>query len=312
MEDFANPNHNERYNSVMANFGMHNMQSFATAPGIFGELKTFLDLDMGLFLPFEVDDYYGLGEVVDASPPPSSSLYNVLGEPVMDTEMHAVDNNALVRTDTHNVISNYVVEYPESPNGVPDVEEPLPYSNANFNVNINLTVNINVNVEYPCCFRSEDPQNEPKVEEVFTQNAWEAGQNQQKCMKGKEKVLENYAFNKDGLLSKEAIHIDSGRLTAVSKSFGKSEINLEAEIFEGIFAKDVLNCAVRGTLDTLLSNVNPPKSKFKGIKIVDKEIQAEHFWSSTQRDLMDSDDALVERALYDQAVMGRMDSMSQV
>lgn len=68
--------------------------------------------------------------------------------------------------------------------------------------------------------------------------------------KGMKKVLANYTFNNNGLLSHEAIKIlDEGTLTSLSKVFKGPVIDLDAEIFHGVFAKDVLECAVTGKLN---------------------------------------------------------------
>lgn len=74
--------------------------------------------------------------------------------------------------------------------------------------------------------------------------------------KGKEKVLVCYTFNNDGQLSQEAIEIlDSGSLIPLSNVFKGPVINLKAEVFQGIYAKDVLESAVTGTLDQLVKRM---------------------------------------------------------
>lgn len=78
------------------------------------------------------------------------------------------------------------------------------------------------------------------------------------------------------MLSKEAINIiDNGHLLSVSKCFGKSLIDLDGEIFEGVYAKYILDCAVRGSLDKLLGSVHNSKVKAKGIRIIDLEVNVE-------------------------------------
>ncbi|KAK1357377.1 hypothetical protein POM88_050633 [Heracleum sosnowskyi] len=91
--------------------------------------------------------------------------------------------------------------------------------------------------------------------------------------KGKEKVLSGYAFNNDGLLSTEAMKIiDEGRLLPISKSFGKVILDLEEEIFDGVYAKDILDSAIKGTLESLMEKVAAPKQKSNSLKIKDKNI----------------------------------------
>ncbi|KAL8093409.1 hypothetical protein AgCh_035329 [Apium graveolens] len=53
----------------LAIYGMTHMKSFCKATGFFGNLATFLNRDMGRFLPFEVEDNFGLGEVFDVPSP---------------------------------------------------------------------------------------------------------------------------------------------------------------------------------------------------------------------------------------------------
>lgn len=58
----------------MAEYGLNNSSFFAEAPHIFGNLQHFLDRDMGLAMPFEIMDNFGLGEVVDADLPPPAPV----------------------------------------------------------------------------------------------------------------------------------------------------------------------------------------------------------------------------------------------
>lgn len=67
--------------------------------------------------------------------------------------------------------------------------------------------------------------------------------------KGEEKDFPNYSFNNNGLLSHEVIRIlDGGFLAPISKVFKGDVINLEEQLFDGVFAKDILECAVNGDL----------------------------------------------------------------
>ncbi|KAK1401873.1 hypothetical protein POM88_001478 [Heracleum sosnowskyi] len=87
--------------------------------------------------------------------------------------------------------------------------------------------------------------------------------------KGKEKILTNYAFNSDGLLSQEAIRIlDSGELLGISKVFGKPVLDLEKEI-AGVQVKDILNAVVLGNVEAIKKVMNQSKKKLECIKIAD-------------------------------------------
>lgn len=69
-------------------------------------------------------------------------------------------------------------------------------------------------------------------------------------------MLQGYAFNNDGLLTPEAIRIlDSGCLTSISALFGKTQIDMEEKVFDGVFAKDLLHSTVTRELDELLAKV---------------------------------------------------------
>ncbi|KAK1376106.1 hypothetical protein POM88_032299 [Heracleum sosnowskyi] len=131
--------------------------------------------------------------------------------------------------------------------------------------------------------------------------------NAQYSKKGKEKVLSGYAFNEDGLLSSEVIKIiDSGKLKSVSKAFGKTVLDMDREIFEGVFVKDVLDSAIKGTLDDLLSQVQPKKPKQKALKIGTDtnvsqaaEIQGcARLAEDPHMELMEVEEVMIEMALY--------------
>ncbi|WOH09190.1 hypothetical protein DCAR_0728645 [Daucus carota subsp. sativus] len=67
------PQHMNATAKYMAEYGLRHMTCFAEAPGIFGDLKYYLERDMGLVLPSPIHELvpnFGEGEVEDASPPP--------------------------------------------------------------------------------------------------------------------------------------------------------------------------------------------------------------------------------------------------
>ncbi|KAL1824246.1 hypothetical protein ACET3Z_011024 [Daucus carota] len=74
--------------------------------------------------------------------------------------------------------------------------------------------------------------------------------------KGKDKVLAHYAFGNNGALRPEAVKIiDSGKLTCYSDEFAKKVINLDAVVGNGIYAKDVLHHALKGTLQKIIKRL---------------------------------------------------------
>lgn len=106
--------------------------------------------------------------------------------------------------------------------------------------------------------------------------------------KEKNQVLENFASNWDGLLSPSAIRIlDSGCLVPISKVFKKTVVDMEEKIFKGVCVKDVLDNAVKGTLDVILEKMGKNSTGSKGIKIED----------------MDNKDAVVENLLTEPGFM---------
>lgn len=67
--------------------------------------------------------------------------------------------------------------------------------------------------------------------------------------KGKEKVLQGYSFNEDGLLSQETTKVlDSGVLSQIAKGFSKEVVDLDEYVCKGVQLKDILENAICGTL----------------------------------------------------------------
>ncbi|KAL1826922.1 hypothetical protein ACET3Z_005334 [Daucus carota] len=77
----------------------------------------------------------------------------------------------------------------------------------------------------------------------------ECGCSMVKHNQGKVTGYEAYAFYDDGAFSRRAIEVlDSGALLHFAPSFGEAELNLEAHVKNGFFAKDILHHACLGTL----------------------------------------------------------------
>lgn len=75
-------------------------------------------------------------------------------------------------------------------------------------------------------------------------------------IKGKGREHSKYAFTHNGLLTQQALQIlEEDRLIPISKVFESSLVNLDKEIFLGIFARDIPDSAVRGTLHTLMESL---------------------------------------------------------
>ncbi|KAK1359575.1 hypothetical protein POM88_044049 [Heracleum sosnowskyi] len=91
--------------------------------------------------------------------------------------------------------------------------------------------------------------------------------------KGKGKLLKSYVFNEEGLLSPDAIKIiDNGALTPISKEFGKTIINLDKELYEGIYARDVLESGLLGNLDYMLAAAKKRKKDQGALKIAEPSL----------------------------------------
>ncbi|WOG96850.1 hypothetical protein DCAR_0416188 [Daucus carota subsp. sativus] len=81
------------------------------------------------------------------------------------------------------------------------------------------------------------------------QEGWE----REKQRKGKGKLLEDYSFNKNGLLSKEAISLlNDQKLSALDSIFRGSEVDMESVVFGGVAVKEILHKALTGSLADLL------------------------------------------------------------
>ncbi|KAL8092632.1 hypothetical protein AgCh_034774 [Apium graveolens] len=86
--------------------------------------------------------------------------------------------------------------------------------------------------------------------------------------KGKEKVLAVYSFNENGPLCQKAIKIlDNRSMSFVSKVFDSDPLDLEAEIFEGIYTKDILEGPMVENLDLVLANAKPIKPRLSDVRI---------------------------------------------
>lgn len=134
--------------------------------------------------------------------------------------------------------------------------------------------------------------------------------------KGKSKVLAHYSFNNDGMLSQEAIKIlDEGYLGSISKLFLQKVIDLDSEIFDGIFAKDILEAAVNGKLADLLSTAklfanhsrlsgphqsDLPEQSTKKAKVNDFHLRPV---SASDMVLMDVEQVLLEMAPFEEEMM---------
>ncbi|KAK1394993.1 hypothetical protein POM88_014049 [Heracleum sosnowskyi] len=101
-----------------------------------------------------------------------------------------------------------------------------------------------------------------------------------------------YAFKEDGLLSSEAIKlIDSGKLKTISKAFGKTVLDMDKEIFAGVFVNDVLDSALK---DRKNPNV-PQAAEIKGCARLAEDPHME---------LMEVEETMTEMALDQELVCG--------
>lgn len=123
-------------------------------------------------------------------------------------------------------------------NTIPDLELPnvteslqVEAQERGFNSIPSFQININLNV---IIHASQEGPSIPTPNEQVSQ------------AKGKRKILASYIFNNDGLMSMEAINIiDAESLIPLAKCFQDPILDLEKEIFPGIFAKDILETAVK-------------------------------------------------------------------
>lgn len=232
-----------------------------------------------------MDQKFYLGEVVDAIPPSPDNPTSL----VLSIELEAVEAlHFLNQADFHSI---------------PQASRTTPVSNT-------LAIDLFPLPQLP---PSRDFLLKPIVSALCSE-------------KVKGKVLAHYAFNNDGLLCKEAIRIlDEGSLGRISKVFSKSVIDLDEEISNGIYAKDVLEAAVNGSLNVLLGTINSkkhslnssvlnlydlpqqseknPKQPLKPVGTVLDQLQAV---PNLDTDLMDVEQVLLEMAMFEEAVMNRL------
>lgn len=70
--------------------------------------------------------------------------------------------------------------------------------------------------------------------------------------KGKENILCDFSFNKDEIVSDEAIQLlDNGHLNVFSKSFKNPVLDMDEVIKEGICIKNMLHIIVSGIMHEL-------------------------------------------------------------
>ncbi|WOG87035.1 hypothetical protein DCAR_0206255 [Daucus carota subsp. sativus] len=71
--------------------------------------------------------------------------------------------------------------------------------------------------------------------------------------KGKDKVLEHFSFNENGVFAQKAVRImDEGKLSRFSPAFGSSVVNMNAAVGKEIYARDILHHAILGTLKAVI------------------------------------------------------------
>lgn len=91
----------------MAIYGMQNMTQFVKTPGVFGNLQHYLNRDMGLALPMEIAPNYGMGDIIDLTPPqsptsePDEEHIMMDADDVMTQEMGTVINQSQAEVETH-------------------------------------------------------------------------------------------------------------------------------------------------------------------------------------------------------------------
>ncbi|WOH16103.1 hypothetical protein DCAR_0935652 [Daucus carota subsp. sativus] len=71
--------------------------------------------------------------------------------------------------------------------------------------------------------------------------------------KGKNKVLEHFSFNENGVFGQKAIRImDKGKLGCYSSVFDNPEVNMNAAVGKEIYSRDILHHALLGTLKSVI------------------------------------------------------------
>ncbi|KAL1808091.1 hypothetical protein ACET3Z_025081 [Daucus carota] len=211
----------------MAHFGLLRRSQFAECPGLFGDLKFFLDRDMGLALPNPVGELlanFGDGEVIDGPPPPPPPP----PPPSCRKRKRSFPSYDLFDLDD-SPAQHFVAKeapYPLQFLVVPSFPHPLTQEHA--------TVGALLSV--PPVPAESGLTAPPPVD------------------KGKEKLYKDYSFSDNGIMSQKALKIlNSKELVKFADTFGMEVINLDAPVGRGLYAKDLLHHAVNGTLKEVSS-----------------------------------------------------------
>ena len=118
------------------------------------------------------------------------------------------------------------------------------------------------------------------------------------AIKGKEKIYAHFSFNDAGALHPKAVKlIDDGKLVRFSGEFSKQVINLDAEVGNGVFARDVLHHAMLGTMHAIIPKLHVPKKlvnleDFKGLMSVEEVLELTGFAPSSAFPQTSADDGI--------------------
>lgn len=193
----------DEHNSVatfLANHGLSNIPSFTEISGYFGNLYELIRLDMG-WGPLS---------------PSFDPLQNCCRGEIININEHSISPQ---QSEASAEGFSIPCRSKRSTSSLADTEKKTQKFNLpNQKMNKQIILNIHLNL---LCVSKEDTVVPPQT-----------------ITKGKEKVSEGHAFNKDSLLSKEAINLlDSGALNFISKKLGKIVINMDEKTIKNLTTK---------------------------------------------------------------------------
>lgn len=261
----------------MARFGMEIETAFVEAPEIFGNLQHYLDRDMGIALPVEIMSNFGNGNVEEVV-----------------TEANQIDNNEILMP--LNLLANIAALVPVIPPMMEPANENSKEAIKEAEKGVNNIEETNLNGDNNFLIKIKEGESSVEIDH-------QSG-------KGKEILLSGYSFHVDGLLTQEAISIlDSGELSAISKAFDPGRVNLEMEVFEGVYAKDILKSVVKGNLEALFAKAKPIKINPMNLRIREATstngVVEEAEKEEPKLVSMEVDQVIMEVASYDQLEAGK-------
>ena len=200
----------------MPEYELENASFFGEVPRSLGNLQHFLERDIGVAVPFEVMDNLGMGEVVDADPPP---------EPVHSPIVNQVLDHSTILDLFHAFIAQADKKIVKHLN-------PANVSLSNFQIPGIENVTSRINLQKPSL---------NSLEVSGQGNSFDASSGTI-SLKGKGKLYEKASFNNNGIMSSAVMEmLKSGALNHISDVFAQQIVNLDAHVLKSLVHIDTMS-----------------------------------------------------------------------